>query len=308
VLDVYEQALSDMGLTDFHSGGVEKARLLMKAIAAPADAWPEIHSVDDRMIPGPEGQIPVRIFRPSDDQNLPLLLWFHGGGWVVGDLDTSQPDCRRLANEVGCVVASVGYRLAPEAPFPAAIDDCSAAVDWALSSAGELGTNPDAIAVGGDSAGENLAACAALRMARKGQTLAFQLLVYPVTDADFHRPSYLENAEGYLLTRDAMQWFWDCYVPEAAKRRDPDACPLHAQDLSWLPLALVITAEYDPLRDEGEAYAAALKAAGVPVQLRRYQGVNHGFFHMITEEPVEEVTRASNDAATALRRALGLGW
>lgn len=306
-LDDYERTVSDMGLTDFHSGGVDKARELMQALAAPRESLPEIHSVQDRTVPGPEGEIPIRIIRPSDDTNLPLLLWFHGGGWVVGDLDSSELSSRRLANEVGCVVVSVGYRLAPEAPFPAAIDDCTAAVEWAIASAGELGIDSSRIAVGGDSAGGNLAACAALRMARKGQTLAFQLLVYPVTDADFDRPSYLENGQGYLLTREAMRWFWDCYVPDQGDRWDPDACPIRAKDLSWLPPAMVITAEYDPLRDEGEAYGAALESAGVPVQVQRYEGVNHGFFHMITEEPVEEITRASEEAAVALRRALGLG-
>ena len=225
---------------------------------------------------------------------------------MVGDLDSAELTCRRLAGDVGCVVLSVGYRLAPEIPFPAAIDDCEAAVEWVVSSAGELGIDASRIAVGGDSAGGNLAACVALRMGEKGQQLAYQLLVYPVADADFDRASYVDNREGYLLSRSTMRWFWDCYLPDVAQRRNPDACPIHAVDLSSVAPAMIITAEFNPLRDEGEAYGAALEAAGVPSQIRRYYGVIHGFFNMLTGEPGEEISRASSEAAAALRSAFGI--
>lgn len=306
VVDAVEQGMADIGLSDIHSGGVEKARLFLAALAPPDEALPPIHSVQDREIPGPDGQIPIRIYRPNDSQGLPVLVWFHGGGWVLGDLDGAELDCRKLANDVGCVVISVDYRLAPETLFPGAVDDCTIATVWIASFARELGIDPRRIAVGGDSAGANLAACVAYRARGSGQPLAFQLLVYPVIDADFDCPSYVDNAQGYVLTRSAMQWFWNCYVPDLADRKNPHVSPIHAPDLSGVAPAMIITAEYDPLRDEGEAYGAALRAASVPVLTQRYEGVIHGFFNTVTEEPVEAVSRASSEAAGALRRAFGM--
>ena len=225
--------------------------------------------------------------------------------WVLGNLDTAEFSCRKLANDVECAVVSVDYRLAPETSFPGAIEDCSAATIWVASAADELGIDPQRIAVGGDSAGGNLTACAAYVARENGPTLAFQLLIYPVVDADFGRASYLDNAEGYLLTRSAMQWFWDLYVPDTEDRRNVGVSPIHAADLSGLPPALLITAEFDPLRDEAEAYGAALEAAGVAVETRRYNGMIHGFFHMLTENPVDGISAASRDAVAALRRAFG---
>jgi acetyl esterase len=303
-LDELEQTMRDMGLSDIHSGGVAPARAFIDETRPPVEDLPPIHSIENRTVPGPRGEIPVRIYRPYDEANLPVLMWFHGGGWVLGGLESAEHTCRTLANAVGCAVISVDYRLAPEVPFPGAIDDCSVATAWVAAHADVLGLDPLRIAVGGDSAGGNLAACVAYDARERGQQLAFQLLVYPVIEADFERASYVECAEGYLLTRDAMQWFWKCYMPDAVQWVDPRVSPMHAEDLAGLAPALIITAEYDPLRDEGEAYGAALAGAGVPVQVRRYGGVIHGFFGMVTEEPVAEVEAATRDAVAALRQAL----
>jgi len=266
-----------------------------------------VADVVDREIPGPAGPVPVRIYTPEGEEPRPAVVFFHGGGWVIGNLDTHDGTARKLANAAGAVVVSVDYRLAPEHPYPAAAEDCYAATCWtAEHGAAELGMAPGQLAVAGDSAGGNLAAVVSL-MARDrgGPAPGFQLLVYPVTDPDFERPSYRENAEGYLLTRDVMEWFWDQYVPDAARRHDPYAAPLRAPDLSGLPPALVVTAEYDPLRDEGEAYARRLEEAGVRVRCRRYPGMIHGFLSF--SDVVDQGKEAVAEAGTALRAAFGAG-
>jgi len=239
---------------------------------------PDMASVADRSCPGPACDVPVRVYVPVDEPGpRPVLVYFHGGGWVIGDLETHDSTARKLAAASGVTVVSVDYRLAPEDPFPAAVDDCLAAVRWVVDNAGDLDVDPSRLAVGGDSAGGNLAAVAAGRLRDDGVPVAFQLLVYPVTDGTMGLPSYDENAEGYFLTRDTMAWFWDHYVG-GEHRTNPLASPLHAPDeaLAGLPPALVITAEFDPLRDEGEAYAARLRDAGVPVESVRYDGLLHG--------------------------------
>jgi acetyl esterase len=203
------------------------------------------------------------------------LVYFHGGGWVLGSVITAHGVCAALAHESRYTVVSVDYRLAPEHPFPAAVEDAWAATTWVHKHGAELGA-PGPLAVGGDSAGGNLAAVMALRARDRGLPLAFQLLVYPVMDADLDTTSYPENAQGYWLTRAGMAWFWDQYLPDG-DRFHPDASPLRAEDVSGTPPALVITAEYDPLRDEGEAYARRLEEAGVPVTLSRYDGLIHAF-------------------------------
>jgi acetyl esterase len=263
---------------------------------------PEVARVEDRRIPGPAGEIPVRLYRARPSGSLPLLVFLHGGGFVACDLDTHDPICRLLTNAVDCAVLSVDYRLAPEAKFPAAPEDCYAATQWAAAHARELGLDPSRIAVGGDSAGGNLAAVVAqLARDRAGPRLVHQLLIYPVTHHAFDTPSYRENAEGYFLTRDMMQWFWNHYLEKPEQGRDPRASPLVAEDLSGVAPATVITAEFDPLRDEGEAYAARLRAAGVPVRLQRYEGMFHGFFSMT--EMLDSATEAVDLAAGRLRAA-----
>jgi acetyl esterase len=259
--------------------------------------------VRDVQIEGPAGPIPARFYRPRPDEFLPLLVYFHGGGWVIGSLETHDNVCRDLAVKACCAVLSIDYRLAPEHPFPAAAEDCYAATVWAHDNAARLGIDAARIAVGGDSAGGNLAAVVALMARdRKAPPLRFQLLVYPVTCGRMDTPSYRENAEGYLLTSAAMAWFWAHYVPAAAGREECYAAPLRASDLRGLPPALVLTAEYDPLRDEGEAYAKRLAEAGVPAEVRRYEGQIHGFFGM--SALIDRAREAFDEAAATLRAAL----
>jgi len=265
----------------------------------------EMASVTDRTIPGPAGDIPVRVFVPATEPGPhPVLVYFHGGGWVIGDLDTHDGTARAIAEGSRATVVSVGYRLAPEDPFPAAIDDCVAATRWVAEHAAELDVDPGRLAVGGDSAGGNLAAIVAVELRDTPVDLRFQLLIYPVTDGTMTRPSIHANAEGYFLTKDTMDWFWEQYMG-AGDRTDPRVSPMHVLDeaLAGLPPALIITAEYDPLRDEGEAYAARLVGAGVPVTTSRYDGVIHGFFSM--RDIVPEGKAAVDQACEALRRACG---
>ena len=263
----------------------------------------DMAGVEDRAVPGPAGDIPVRVYRAVEDDGLPLLVWYHGGGWVIGDLDTADVTCRELAARAGCVLVSVDYRLAPEHRFPAAHDDCYAATIWAADHAAELGADAGRLAVGGDSAGGNLAAVVSLRARDEGgPAIRFQLLVYPVTDRDFETASYRDNADGYLLTRDGMIWFWEHYLGPDGDGAHPHASPLRATSLADLPPAHVVTAEYDPLRDEGEAYAERLREAGVPVTLTRYPGQIHAFFGM--HGILDDAGRAADEAAERMKAAL----
>jgi acetyl esterase len=262
---------------------------------------PEVAAVKDLEVPGPAGQIPVRVYRPSERQDLPVLVYFHGGGFSICSIETHDVTCRELANGAGCVVVSVGYRLAPEHRFPAAPEDCYAALAWVARHAASLGGDPARLAVGGDSAGGNLAAVVALlARERGGPRLRHQLLVYPVMDHSFDTASYRENAQAPLLTREMMRGFWSLYLARDEDGLDPHASPLRAADLTGLPPAHVITAEYDPLRDEGEAYARRLAAAGVPAVLRRYDGMIHGFFGFTAQ--IDVAGEAVAEAARQLRR------
>jgi len=269
----------------------------------------DVAEQSDRTIPGPHGDIPIRIYRPnvkadSGDRSaaLPCLVYFHGGGWVIGTPDSTNAICRNVANRAGCVVISVDYRLSPENKFPIPLDDCFAATQWIVANGKEVGIDSTRVAIGGDSAGGNLAAAVSLRARDEGgPALRMQLLVYPVTDHDFSTPSYAENGDGYLLTKDMMVWFWDHYLSGAADGKNPLASPLRAKDLSGLPPALVITAEYDPLRDEGEAYATALTKAGVSVTHTRYPGQIHAFWQM--PAVFAAASTAADQAADELRKA-----
>jgi acetyl esterase len=276
------------------------ARALVAATAAPKQ---EVAGVVDRSIPGPGGPIPVRIYTPANPAPRGALVYCHGSGFVIFDLDSHDAECRALCNLAGIVVVSVDYRLAPEHKFPAAVEDTWAALEWTAAHAAELGADPARLAVGGDSAGGNLAAVVAqLARDRGGPRLAFQLLVYPVTDARLGHASMDENAEGYALTKAQMAWFIAQYVRNEADKLDPRCSPLLAKSLADLAPALVITAEYDPLRDEGEAYAQRLIAAGVRTSLTRYTGMIHGVFQM--HGTVDAGRAMLEQAGLALRAAL----
>ncbi len=296
---VLEQ-MAALNLPPTYTVSPEEARALNKA--RPRAAGPEVAKVEDATIPGAGPDIPVRIYIPSGPGPFPILAWFHGGGWVVGDLDTADATARHLTVGANCVTVSVDYRLAPETKFPGAADDCYAATVWAAQNAARLNGDASRLAVGGDSAGGNLSAVVA-QMARDRGTppLVFQLLVYPVTEQNFETPSYRNNAEGYLLTRQSMQWYWNHYLSGPADATNPYAAPLMAKDLSGLPPAFVLTAEYDPLCDEGEVYATRLQDAGVPTTYTRYDGMIHGFFGM--SAVLDKGQQAIADASAALRQA-----
>ncbi|GAA4708408.1 alpha/beta hydrolase [Brevibacillus fulvus] len=241
-----------------------------------------VGKIENRTIPGPAGEIPIRLYYPTQEQaQYPVLVFFHGGGWVLGSLNTHDDICCALTNRAHCLTISVDYRLAPEHKFPAAVEDAYAAVEWTYRHANQLQADPRRIAVGGDSAGGNLAAVVAL-LAKEKQTppLVFQLLIYPSTSLKEDTVSKRQFAHGYLLTEESMLWFREQYLREQADQDNPLASPLLYEDFRGLPAAYVMTAEYDPLRDEGEAYAEKLRQAGVPVQCERFAGMTHGFVSM----------------------------
>jgi acetyl esterase len=290
------------GAPPLHSLGVEEARQAIAQLFATNKEPEPVGKVEDRQIPGPAGQIPLRIYTPQGSGPFPVLVFFHGGGWVIGNIETHDPVCRALTNAAGCMVVSVDYRLAPEHKFPAGPDDCYAATRWVAAQAAAINADPTHIAVGGDSAGGNLAAAVALMARDRGiPSLAYQLLIYPVTDHTFNTVSYQENGNDYLLTKDSMVWFWNHYLKSDSDSQNPYASPLRAQSLQGLPPAHVITAGFDPLRDEGEAYATQLREAGVPVQYSRYSGMIHGFFAM--GEVMDQGKKAIQEAAANLRSA-----
>lgn len=237
----------------------------------------DVHDVEELTF---GGHVSARHYKPADDSQLPVVVYFHGGGWVLGNVESHDSTCRRLANQSGCSVISVDYRLAPEFAFPAAIDDCFEAVNYVSRNADELGIDANRIAVAGDSAGGNLAASVALRAMRSGiADIQAQLLIYPATDSACNSSSYDEFAEGFGLTAETMRWFWSQYLQTTGDHRNPLANVSAADSLSILPRTLVLTAEYDVLRDEGEQFAEQLREAGVDCELKRYDGLIHGFFH-----------------------------
>jgi acetyl esterase len=252
----------------------------LAAIRASGGEQEPVHEVADLTIPGPGGDLPLRLYRPASARPLPALLYFFGGGWVLGTIDTADGISRSLANSSGALVIVVGYRLAPEHPFPAAIDDCYAALRWVAGHAGEIGADPTRLAVGGDSAGGNLAAAVALLARADGPALAGQLLVYPNTDQLADDESMRAADDPFLFNRHSVAWYRRHYLADPSDAASPLASPLRAESLAGLPPALVITAEYDPLREQGEAYARRLSDAGVQAELSRYPGMAHGFFAM----------------------------
>lgn len=274
----------------------------------PEEDRDQVANTRDYRLAGPDGDLPVRVYWPEGEGPFPIVTWFHGGGFVIGDIEGSDPLCRAIANEAESIVVSVEYRLAPEHPFPAGLEDCYAATEWAAENADSLGGRPDQVAVGGTSAGANLAAAVAL-MARDhtesyatddGPALAYQWLIYPAANTREEYPAYEENAEGFLLETADSRWFREHYFDSRVDRFHPYAYPLEARDLAGLPPATVVTAEFDPLRDDGRAYAERLDEADVPVTLRHYDGMIHGFFGMVqlsrARDAIEAVSGDFRDA------------
>ncbi len=282
----------------------EEARATWKEeMAAVAGPRLPVESVSEHTAPGPAGPIAVRLYEPeaARDGPLPVLVYYHGGGWIRGDLDTHDDVCRYLCHHAGCLVASVDYRLAPEHRFPAALDDCDAATRWVAENAASLGADPQRLAIGGDSAGGNMACGVTLRArARGGPQIAFQLLIYPATDLAGESESKRLYSSGYLL--NSMPFYVASYLGPEGDAADPLASPLLAPDLAGLPPAFVLTAGFDPLRDEGQAYATRLEAAGVPTEYRCHEGMIHGFVSITGLIASAEAGLA--DAALALRGAL----
>jgi acetyl esterase/lipase len=289
------------------SGTPEEGREAFRALnvlAASVGPRSEVGSVENTQIPGAAGPVGARIYRPEGSGPHPTLLLIHGGGFVIGDLEAYDAQCRVLCRRVGAVVVGIDYRLAPEAPFPAAVEDALAAMEWVAEHVERLGGDPARVAIGGDSAGGNLSAGVAQARRGRDPALAAQLLIYPITDMLNERPSVAENGEGLLLTRDDMEWFHGHYLDgDEEQQSDPRASPALAEDLSGLPPTIVVTAQYDPLRDDGDAYAAALEAAGVRVIHRRFDGLVHGFFALgtLSKAAGAAVDRVCDDLRDLLR-------
>jgi acetyl esterase len=304
-LDPQMQAVRDQSERDnvppLYTMSLADARAADLASIRQGGGAPEpVYEVTNLKIPGPGGALPLRLYRPAGRRPLPALLYFFGGGWVLGTIDTADGVCRSLANSCGALVVVVGYRLAPEHRFPAAIDDCYAAVRWVAEHAAGIGADPARLAVGGDSAGGNLAAGVALRARADGPPLVGQLLVYPNTDQLADDPSMRAADDRFLFNRHSVAWYRQYYLTNPGDAAHPLASPLRARSLAGLPPALVITAEYDPLRDQGEAYAGRLADEGVQVQLSRYPGMAHGFFTMAG---TVDASRAAIAQAAATLRA-----
>ncbi|HUA94555.1 MAG TPA: alpha/beta hydrolase, partial [Acidimicrobiales bacterium] len=300
---MFIEAMRSAGMLPLRDLGVDGCRRMTEQQASLAKGS-TAGSVEDG-ITGDPAKVPIRLYRPDGVHGpLPVVVYFHGGGWVMGGIGSHDDSCRHLSDLSGCLVVSVDYRLAPEHPFPAAIDDAWAAARWVMDHADDLGGDRQLVAVAGDSAGGNLAGAVA-RLARDdGRELAFQLLIYPVVDRRLDRPSMVQANTDHMIERDDMDWFWRMYDPDGVAAADPRAALTAEVDLSGLPPALVITAEHDPLRDEGEEYADRLQNAGVPATRHRYPGVFHGFYAM--RGFLDAATAAADEAAAALRAAFAV--
>ncbi|VAW43172.1 hypothetical protein MNBD_CHLOROFLEXI01-5365 [hydrothermal vent metagenome] len=284
---------------------VPEARAGFRMMTPMFDGQPvDVHTVVDQMIAGSDGDLPIRLYTPrpvADGEKLPILTCFHGGGWTIGDLETHDVLCRYLSHHVDCLVVAVDYRMGPEHKFPAAVEDCWAATKWVKENADSFAGDASRIAVGGDSAGGNLAAVITQLAKKENLPLVFQMLIYPAVDVGTDYPSRTEYAKGYFLTQESMDWFVGNYINDESDYANPQMSPLLTDDFSGLPPALVITAGFDPLQDEGRAYAEKLTAAGVPTEYAHYEDMIHGFVSM--SGVTEGGEKGMAQCAAALRSA-----
>jgi acetyl esterase len=252
------------------------------ALAGPAEP---ILEIDNKFIPGPSADLPIRVYRPTNNPSAPAIVYFHGGGWVLNFLDIYDASLTALANRTGATIVSVNYQKAPEHPFPIPFDDCFSTLEWVLANAELLKINPASVAVAGDSAGANLASAVALKARDQKITIAYQILIYPCNDRNFESASYIKYATGYGLSTQAMQWFWDQYLQGDNHNQNSYAIPARADSFKDVAPAIIITAQYDPLLSDGEQYAQLLKDAGVDVKYREFKGMIHGFFTNLAVTP-----------------------
>lgn len=301
IVDAAAGAFPALGTTVLDAA---EARRMLAARPAPVEDPVPVGQVTDRAVPGPAGDdLPVRMYRPDrDETRLPVVVFYHGGGFVICDLDSHDQFCRTMANETGMLVVAVDYRRAPEHRFPAAVEDADTALRWVAEHAAEIGADPRRVAVAGDSAGGNLAATASLRATQRGSPhITTQVLLYPMLDPAQDTLSYRDNAEGYFVTADHLRWYWEQYLGPASSGGKGYVSPLHYDTVAGTPPAHIITAEHDPLRDEGEAYAARLRTDGVAARLNRYDGMFHGFATLLGQLP--EADDAATSVFTTLRTA-----
>ncbi len=287
LLQTMLSAFAALPQPDYSSMTADMARMMAKSRPVPARV-DQVFSVENTILPTPDHSVPVRIYRPSDAVNLPVVMYFHGGGWVVCDLETHDSVCRTLCKKAQAVVVSVDYRLSPEHKFPLPLDDCYTATKYISENAASMGIDPSRLTVAGDSAGGNLAcAVALLARDRNGPAIAHQFLIYPVTDFNFDTPSYHQLANGYLLTAQGMRWYWQQYCGDETAARHPLASILQS-DMEGLPPATIITAGYDPLRDEGKALADKMQSAGSAVTYKCFDDMIHGFVNLIGIVPAAD--------------------
>ena len=303
--------MAEDGRKPIHESTPPDARAFASKIADLAGPAPEMVRVEERTVEGADCEAILRILVPFERPR-GVLVYYHGGGWVTGSADEYDTVARKLAERTSCAIVLVEYRLAPEYRYPTAVDDSFMALEWVGEHVREIVGQDVPLIVAGDGAGGNLAAVTAIRARdRNGPSVALQVLIYPVTDADFARPSYLDADNELLLTREAMIWYWNHYLPEGYRRNEPDASPLHTENLQGLPPAVILTAEHDVLRDEGEAYAARLEEAGVPTNLQRYAGQMHGFFTLLmlpgSELGFQQVVKSVRACIVRARRASSTG-
>lgn len=284
-IQAYLKRLEALNLPQVWQAPVDVIRRNTQSRVATSGPVEAIHEISNRFIPGPTADLPIRIYRPSSASNAPAIVYFHGGGWVLNFLDIYDASLARLANQSGATIISVNYQKAPEHPFPIPFDDCYATLLWVIANATELSIDPRRIGVAGDSAGANLASGVAIKARDNEIALAFQLLIYPCNDRNFETESYIENATGYGLSTQSMQWFWDQYLQGSQHDTNPYAVPMRAGSFSGVAPAIIITAQYDPLISDGKNYAALLERDGISVIYKEYAGMIHGFFTNMAVTP-----------------------